>query len=156
ASAPFLTQNGSGVGAEQGIAVPGWRLNRRPRPGHRQSRSLGRGPVRAIATAQADRRGQLGSQGLDLLTCLFGAPSVVETIGLLPLVRQLRRPSPVAGLGAGVEEWAPGAAEGMRDFLRLFMAPGMQHCSGGPGPNTFDVIGALERWVEQRVAPDRI
>ena len=25
-----------------------------------------------------------------------------------------------------------------RDFYRLFAAPGMGHCSGGPGPNTFD------------------
>jgi feruloyl esterase len=41
-------------------------------------------------------------------------------------------------------------------FLRLFLAPGMQHCAGGPGPNVFDAVGALERWVEERVAPDRI
>jgi feruloyl esterase len=56
---------------------------------------------------------------------------------------------------SGRRRMRPDAPE-TRDFLRLFMAPGMQHCSGGPGPNTFDVIGALERWVEQRVAPDRI
>ena len=39
---------------------------------------------------------------------------------------------------------------------RLFMAPGMGHCSGGEGPNTFDMIGALEQWVEHGKAPDRI
>jgi feruloyl esterase len=39
---------------------------------------------------------------------------------------------------------------------RLFMAPGMGHCGGGEGPNTFDVVAALEQWVEQRRAPDRI
>jgi feruloyl esterase len=42
------------------------------------------------------------------------------------------------------------------DFLRLFMAPGMQHCAGGVGPNTFDAIGALERWVEQGGKPSQI
>ena len=42
------------------------------------------------------------------------------------------------------------------NFLRLFLAPGMQHCSGGPGPNTFDPLGALERWVEEGIAPDQI
>lgn len=42
------------------------------------------------------------------------------------------------------------------DFVRLFMAPGMQHCAGGPGPNVFDAVGALERWVEAGEAPDRI
>ena len=36
------------------------------------------------------------------------------------------------------------------------MAPGMGHCGGGEGPNTFDMVDALERWVEQGTAPDRI
>jgi feruloyl esterase len=36
------------------------------------------------------------------------------------------------------------------------MAPGMGHCSGGEGPNSFDMIAALEEWVEQGKAPDRI
>jgi feruloyl esterase len=39
---------------------------------------------------------------------------------------------------------------------RLFMAPGMGHCSGGDGPNTFDMLAALEQWVERGQAPDRI
>jgi feruloyl esterase len=39
------------------------------------------------------------------------------------------------------------------DSIRLFMAPGMTHCQGGPGPNTFDSIGALEQWVEKDTAP---
>jgi len=53
-------------------------------------------------------------------------------------------------------------------FVRFFSAPGMKHCLLGPGPNMFgqfgapmgdadhDVTAALERWVEQGVAPDRI
>jgi feruloyl esterase len=40
--------------------------------------------------------------------------------------------------------------------VRLFMVPGMGHCSGGEGPNTFDKVGPLDRWVEQGVAPDSI
>jgi feruloyl esterase len=40
--------------------------------------------------------------------------------------------------------------------IRLFMAPGMGHCAGGEGPNTFDKIGTLDQWVEQDQAPDRI
>jgi feruloyl esterase len=39
---------------------------------------------------------------------------------------------------------------------RLFMAPGMGHCGGGEGPNTFDMLAALEQWVEQSRAPDQI
>ncbi|HEY3439682.1 MAG TPA: tannase/feruloyl esterase family alpha/beta hydrolase [Paludibaculum sp.] len=41
-------------------------------------------------------------------------------------------------------------------FYRLFLAPGMGHCSGGPGPNSFDGLGALDQWVTRSVAPDRI
>ena len=47
----------------------------------------------------------------------------------------------------------PGKTEG---FVRLFMAPGMAHCSGGPGPNTLDALASLEQWVEKGKAPDRI
>jgi feruloyl esterase len=43
-----------------------------------------------------------------------------------------------------------------QDFFRLFLAPGMAHCGGGPGPDRFDPLSALERWVETGVPPDRI
>ena len=43
-----------------------------------------------------------------------------------------------------------------QEFFRLFMAPGMGHCRGGPGPDQFDALTALERWVEHGEAPDRI
>ena len=49
-----------------------------------------------------------------------------------------------------------GSADDVRSFYRLFMAPGMAHCSGGTGPNTFDFQGALEQWVERGVAPDHL
>ena len=41
-------------------------------------------------------------------------------------------------------------------FYRLFMVPGMQHCIGGPGPDHFDALAALEQWIEKSKAPDRI
>jgi Tannase and feruloyl esterase len=54
-------------------------------------------------------------------------------------------------------------------FVRLYMAPGVQHCAGGPGPDSFgqmvtgaqsdpqhDLTLALERWVEQGVAPEMV
>jgi Tannase and feruloyl esterase len=40
--------------------------------------------------------------------------------------------------------------------LRLFMVPGMGHCGGGEGPNTFDMMVPLEQWVEQGQAPARV
>jgi Tannase and feruloyl esterase len=39
--------------------------------------------------------------------------------------------------------------------VRLFLAPGMGHCGGGEGPNVFDKVGALERWVENGIAPEQ-
>jgi feruloyl esterase len=41
-------------------------------------------------------------------------------------------------------------------FFRLFLVPGMGHCSGGPGYNRVDPLPALERWVEDGIAPDTI
>jgi hypothetical protein len=38
-------------------------------------------------------------------------------------------------------------------FMRLYMAPGMAHCLGGPGPSDFDALGALDQWVDQQKAP---
>ena len=40
-----------------------------------------------------------------------------------------------------------------RESVRLFLAPGVLHCGGGPGPDQFDALGALESWVERGVAP---
>jgi feruloyl esterase len=63
------------------------------------------------------------------------------------------------------------ASRPIETFYRLFMVPGMGHCGGGIGANTFgnggrsaastaaspdsDLLAALERWVEQGTAPDR-
>ncbi len=63
-----------------------------------------------------------------------------------------------------------GAFAETREFARLFMVPGMNHCAGGPGANVFngpanlggpedpdhDVVMALDRWVTQGVAPEKI
>jgi feruloyl esterase len=42
------------------------------------------------------------------------------------------------------------------DWLRLFMVPGMGHCGGGEGPNTFDMVTALDSWVEHGRIPERL
>jgi tannase/feruloyl esterase len=48
-----------------------------------------------------------------------------------------------------------GKAETTNSY-RLFMVPGMNHCRGGDGPDTFDMLSALERWREHKKAPDAI
>ena len=49
-----------------------------------------------------------------------------------------------------------GGRNNVNDSFRLFMAPGMGHCRGGNGPNTFDMVTTLERWVERGIAPDQV
>ena len=40
-----------------------------------------------------------------------------------------------------------GSASKVREKrLRLFMVPGMNHCGGGNGTATFDMLAALEQW----------
>ena len=39
---------------------------------------------------------------------------------------------------------------------RLFMAPGMGHCRGGPGPDNWDKLAPLVDWVENGVAPEYV
>jgi feruloyl esterase len=46
-----------------------------------------------------------------------------------------------------------GGEEGLGEFARLFMVPGMLHCGGGPGAADIDYLTALERWVEADEAP---
>ena len=40
-----------------------------------------------------------------------------------------------------------------RDSVRAFMVPGMGHCGGGEGTSTFDMVAAVDQWVESGVAP---
>jgi feruloyl esterase len=42
------------------------------------------------------------------------------------------------------------------DFFRLFMVPGMGHCSGGIGPDQHDPMTAIINWVEKGKAPETI
>ena len=71
----------------------------------------------------------------------------------------------VGANGHGLE-----AVKQTQSFARLFMAPGVTHCGGGPGANVFngpdnlggpedsdhDVFLALRQWVEEGTAPKRI
>jgi len=39
------------------------------------------------------------------------------------------------------------------EFARLFLLPGVNHCGGGPGLDSFDSLTAIEKWVEDDDAP---
>jgi len=42
------------------------------------------------------------------------------------------------------------------DWMRLFLLPGVGHCSGGTGPDQVDYLTALENWREKGVAPNEV
>ncbi len=45
---------------------------------------------------------------------------------------------------------------GQDNWLRLFMMPGVGHCSGGVGPSQANFMSAMERWREAGEAPEHI
>jgi feruloyl esterase len=49
-----------------------------------------------------------------------------------------------------------GGAENTAKFARLFLAPGVGHCAGGPGPQPTGQFDAVVRWVEQGQAPETL
>jgi feruloyl esterase len=48
-----------------------------------------------------------------------------------------------------------GAAQA-QNSIRLFMLPGVGHCSGGDGPSRFESLAALDEWRDKGKAPDSI
>ena len=52
----------------------------------------------------------------------------------------------VRKLGAGV----------VGKSIELYMVPGMNHCGGGPGTDTFNKMAAIEQWVAGGTAPKQI
>ena len=58
---------------------------------------------------------------------------------------------------AGVNYYEEAVAKNGPDtdkFFRLFMVPGMSHCSGGTGPDQHDPMTAIINWVEKGKAPE--
>jgi len=47
-------------------------------------------------------------------------------------------------------------ADAVDEFVRVYMAPGVNHCGGGVGPNQWDMLSPLVRWREEGVAPGSI
>jgi feruloyl esterase len=44
----------------------------------------------------------------------------------------------------------PAAAD---EFVRLYIAPGVNHCEGGPGADQTDLLSALDAWADRGTAP---
>jgi len=67
-------------------------------------------------------------------------PSLIATVEYYEQMRQTTGPK----------------VKSLDSSVRMFVAPGVYHCRGGPGADEFDAIGVIDRWVEQSRAPDVI
>jgi feruloyl esterase len=47
-------------------------------------------------------------------------------------------------------------AASTQQAVRLYMVPGMIECNGGPGTDTFDMLGVMRGWVERGQAPNEV
>ncbi len=85
--------------------------------------------------------------------------------GLMPAERSIQYHDAVAAFMAQYPDPRNAGPKAVDSFYRLFLVPGMGHCYGGDGPTTiapinmaaadpqYDLVLALERWVENDVAP---
>jgi hypothetical protein len=54
------------------------------------------------------------------------------------------------------EKLTPRDSAGPQSWARLFLVPGMTHCGGGQSTDQFDMLTAIQQWVEKGQAPDRV
>jgi len=54
------------------------------------------------------------------------------------------------------ERLTPRDSQGPQSWARLFLIPGMTHCGGGQSTDRFDMLAAIQQWVEEGQAPDRV
>jgi feruloyl esterase len=54
------------------------------------------------------------------------------------------------------EALTPRGGDGPQSWARLFLVPGMTHCGGGESTDQFDMLTAIQAWVENDDAPERV
>jgi len=54
------------------------------------------------------------------------------------------------------EKLTPRDSQGPQSWARLFLVPGMTHCGGGQSTDQFDMLTAIQQWVEKGQAPERV
>ena len=63
-------------------------------------------------------------------------------------------PSPIGTIA--YYDQVRGAVPAAASDVRLFLAPGVYHCGGGPGPDQIDLLSAIDRWVQTGKAPSTL
>jgi feruloyl esterase len=155
---------------DTGIALPSWRgMHLGSATGAPANASLGRDTLRLFA--MTPQNPELDPLSFDFDTALevtaetaaFSDPvatlhsSFVDHGGKLIVYHGLSDQAMWAGpLIAWYEALLPQTAAGPQDWARLFMVPGMTHCGGGQATDQFDMLTAIQQWVEEDKAPDLV
>ena len=130
---------------------------------------MGMGPEQSLLALDVDPATSTAGDALvATLDMTFGPAETKNPAKMLPFIRQGRKliiyhgtsdPAIPAARSVLFYNDLAVALRGMAQAqasVRLFLVPGMQHCSGGIGPDQFDTLTAIEAWVEQGKAPDAI
>ncbi len=130
---------------------------------------LGLGPSATVADLDVDPgTNTVGDKMLAMMDATYAEGHARDPAKLRPFIAQGRKmilyhgasdPSiPASQSVAFYRELAEQqqGIERTQENVRLFLVPGMHHCSGGPAPDRFDTLSAIEAWVEHGKAPDVI
>jgi feruloyl esterase len=161
---PDLSQPEAPWGTDPDAAPRGWTFARQA-----LSFWMGMGPEQSMLALDVDPgTNTAGASLVGLLDKTFGPAETKNPAKLLPFIQQGRKliiyhgtsdPAIPAARSVMFYNDLATALHGMaktQTSVRLFLVPGMQHCSGGIGPDQFDTLSAIEAWVEHGKAPDAI
>jgi tannase/feruloyl esterase len=130
---------------------------------------LGLGPAATVAELDVDpATNTMGPKMLAMQDAVYAEGAARDPARLKPFIAQGRKmilyhgasdPSIPASQSIAFYRELAEQQQGMdrtQQTVRLFLVPGMHHCRGGPGPDQFDTLSALEAWVEHGKAPEAI
>jgi feruloyl esterase len=130
---------------------------------------LGLGPSATVADLDTNPgTNTIGDKLLAMMNATYAESNTRDPARLKPFIAQGRKlilyhgasdPSiPASQSIAFYQELAEQqhGIERTQENVRLFLVPGMHHCGGGPAPDRFDTLSAIEAWVEHGNAPDVI
>jgi feruloyl esterase len=163
-TAPNLSQPEAPWGDDTNAAPRGWTFARQA-----LSFWMGMGPQQSMPGLDVDpKTNTVGDKLIAALDKTYGSAETKNPTKMLPFIQQGRKlifyhgTSDPAIPAARTILFYNNLARIMRGMaktqasVRLFLVPGMKHCSGGIGPDQFDTLSAIEAWVEHGKAPDAI
>ena len=162
--APELAQREAPWGDDPSVPPRGWMFARQA-----LTYWIGLGADQKMAALDVDpRTNTVGDKLVGMFDQTFGPGETKHAAKLLPFISQNRKliiyhgasdPAIPAARSVMFYRELAGVTHGMDKAaanVRLFLVPGMQHCSGGIGPDRFDTLSAIEAWAEHGTPPASI